>query len=440
MDKIMVVDDEAAISTHLEERLAWLGYEVVARASSGEEAVRQARRLKPDLILMDIVMSGSLDGIEAARLIKKEYDIPVIFLTAYGDDTYVRRAKVVVPYGYIIKPFQDSALRAAIEIALYNRKTASALKESEKKWRELAENFREGIILADEQGTIFFWNRGAEKLFGYPAKEALGRPLVFPFPPATGRALQADLDRCRMRKRSAGPGKWKEVGGVKKEGRSFLLEFSLSTWKPEKGLVFIGLARDITERKLSEERLQDVQSLVKANVRGIQELMDLQRSGKYAKQPLEGIVALSARLSDRQAPARVDFADYIRNLAGRLFQAYGVHSRTVGLQVLFDNVRLDLRTALPCGLITSELVSNALKFAFPGQRKGNISVNFRRSREGDCTLTVRDNGVGLPKNMDLLKSESAGFQIVKDLTRQLNGTIVLSRRGGTKFTITFKTA
>jgi PAS domain S-box-containing protein len=440
MDKIMVVDDEAAISTHLEERLASLGYDVVARASSGEEAVRQARRLRPDLILMDIVMSGHLDGIEAARLIRKECDIPVIFLTAYGDETYIRRAKEVEPYGYIIKPFQDSALRAAIEIALYNRKVVSALKESEKRWRELAANFREGIILADEQGTIFFWNRGAEKLFGYPAREALRKPLVFPFPPATGRALQADLDRCRKRRRLTGPGKWKEVGGVKKLGPPFLLEFSLSAWKPENRLIFIGLARDITERRLSEERLQDVHSLVKANVRGIQELMALHRGGRYSKQPMEGIATLSLRLSGAQAPTGIDFADYIRNLGGRLFQAYGVDSRKVSLQVLFDNVPLDLRTALTCGLITGELISNALKFAFPGQRKGNIFVSFRRSREENCTLTVKDNGVGLPKNLDLLKSESTGFQIVKDLTGQLKGTIALSRRGGTKFTITFKTA
>jgi PAS domain S-box-containing protein len=438
MDKIMVVDDEASIATHLEEKLTRLGYEVVARASSGEEAVRQARRLKPDLILMDIVMSGHLDGIEAARLIRKENDIPVIFLTAYGDETYIRRAKAVEPYGYIIKPFQDSALRAAIEIALFNRKTVAALKESEKQWRELAENFREGIILADGQGSIFFWNRGAEKIFDVPAGEALGKPLLFPFLPETAQVLEADIDRQRKRKRPAGPGKWKEISGLNRDGRPFSLEYSLAVGKLEKKHVIIGIARDIAQRKLSEERVMDIQRLVKANIRGIQGLLDERQRRKYSNQPLEGVAELSARLSEAEVPIRIDFADYIRNLVRRLFQAYGVDGRTVGVRILFENARLDLQTALSCGFITSELVSNALKFAFPGQRKGKIFIDFRRGRGGRCVLTVRDDGVGLPKKMDFQKAESAGFQIVKDLTAQLDGTIAYGRRGGTKFTITFK--
>ncbi len=140
MAKVLIVDDEAAITTQLEERLAVMGYEVVGTASTGEEAVGLAREHAPDIILMDIVMPGELDGIEAARLIHREMDIPVVFLTAYGDDRFIERAKDVGPYGYIIKPYQENALKAAIEIALYNREVMRGLEDHADGWRRLTEN------------------------------------------------------------------------------------------------------------------------------------------------------------------------------------------------------------------------------------------------------------------------------------------------------------
>lgn len=118
MSRLMLVDDEAIITMQLEERLKFMGYEVVGSASSGEEALNKARCLKPDLILMDIVMPGKLDGIDASEIIKKELDIPVIFLTGYMNDEFIMRAKKAEPFGYICKPFQEGQVKTAIEIAL----------------------------------------------------------------------------------------------------------------------------------------------------------------------------------------------------------------------------------------------------------------------------------------------------------------------------------
>jgi len=121
MTRIMLVDDEVTITMQLEESLPPMGYDVVGSASSGAEAVEMARSLSPDMILMDIVMPGEPDGIDAARTIKAELDIPVIFVTAYADDEFVRRAKTTEPFGYVVKPFQESELRATMEIALYKK-------------------------------------------------------------------------------------------------------------------------------------------------------------------------------------------------------------------------------------------------------------------------------------------------------------------------------
>jgi len=129
MSKILVVDDEAIITMQLEERLHALGYTVVGMAASGEDAIEKARRLSPDLVLMDIVMPGKLNGVEAAKTIVNELDIPVIFITAYADDTIIEKAKQARPYGYILKPFNELELKATVEIALFRKASEEEIKK-----------------------------------------------------------------------------------------------------------------------------------------------------------------------------------------------------------------------------------------------------------------------------------------------------------------------
>jgi DNA-binding NarL/FixJ family response regulator len=128
MKKIMVVDDEILINTALQKTLKSIGYEIAGAANSGEKAVAVARDSKPDLILMDIRMPGKMDGIDASVRIRRDMDIPVIFLTAFGDDRSIERSKNAEPYGYIIKPFQKTQLKAAIETALHKREMEKHLR------------------------------------------------------------------------------------------------------------------------------------------------------------------------------------------------------------------------------------------------------------------------------------------------------------------------
>ena len=132
MAKILVVDDEAIITMQLEERLSAMGYTVAGMAASGEEAIDKARRLRPDLVLMDIVMPGKMNGIEAANVVTNELDIPVVFVTSYADDAIIEKAKSVRPYGYIVKPFNELEIKAAIEVALF-RKAAELEEQKVKK-------------------------------------------------------------------------------------------------------------------------------------------------------------------------------------------------------------------------------------------------------------------------------------------------------------------
>jgi CheY-like chemotaxis protein len=126
---ILIVEDEAIIAIDIKRSLVELGYDVTPVAVSGIDAIQKAEEYEPDLVLMDIVMPGETDGIEAAREIQSKLDIPVVYLTAYADKEIVDRAKTTKPYGYITKPFTERDLYSNIEIALYKHKMNKKLKD-----------------------------------------------------------------------------------------------------------------------------------------------------------------------------------------------------------------------------------------------------------------------------------------------------------------------
>ena len=275
MSKIMVVDDEVIVTTQLEERLSLLGYEVVGRASSGETCVETARKLRPDLILMDIVMPGKLDGIDASKAIKRELDIPVIFVTAYSDDQLIGRARETEPYGYILKPFQEKELKAAIEVALYRRNMEQQLRELEERYRLVVDNANDAIVSVDTQGEITFWNRAAENTFGYSAHEIMGKPAALIVPERFHRNLLNLVSRAFSNGKSVAGGKPVEFYGLRKDGSEFPLELSVASWKTQQGVFLTSIIRDITERKRAEEALrkseQTIRKLAKASIRAHEE-------------------------------------------------------------------------------------------------------------------------------------------------------------------------
>lgn len=131
--RLLIVDDEIIMTEELDALLTDMGYNVVGKAFSGEEAVAMARKLMPDLIIMDIVMPGPIDGIGAAKTIKEELHIPFVFMTGYSDEGLVKKAKVLDPHGYVVKPFNDTQIRSAVELALYKKEADEALREAHEK-------------------------------------------------------------------------------------------------------------------------------------------------------------------------------------------------------------------------------------------------------------------------------------------------------------------
>lgn len=177
-EKLLIVEDEKIIALDLQRRLERFGYSVVGTAGDGEEAIRQAGELDPDMILMDIMLSGSMNGIEAAKVIKERHGIPIIFLTAFADEPTLERAKEVEPYGYILKPFKERELYSTIDIALYKHSMERRLKGQERLFSAILHSINDGIIATDTALCVRFMNPVAEKLVGIREGQAKGQPVA----------------------------------------------------------------------------------------------------------------------------------------------------------------------------------------------------------------------------------------------------------------------
>jgi CheY-like chemotaxis protein len=162
--KIMVVEDESIIAEDIRMSLINKGYVVPFVVSMGEVAVEKVKEEKPDLILMDIMLAGKMDGIETASAIRSKFDIPVIFLTAYCDENILARAKITEPFGYLIKPFKDRDLYITIEMSLYKHKMEKELRGSKEFFESILEGIVTGVWVTDKNDVIVYANNGLKTI------------------------------------------------------------------------------------------------------------------------------------------------------------------------------------------------------------------------------------------------------------------------------------
>ena len=259
--KLLVVEDESIVAMDIKHRAESLGYEVTAITPSGEEAIELVKKNQVDLVLMDIVLKGEMDGIETAQKIHDDFDIPVLYLTAYSDEETLKRAKITEPFGYIIKPFEDRELHTAVEIAIYKNEIERKLKESEKWLSTTLESIGDAVIATDKKGDIIFMNPVARKVTGWSQKEAIGKSLKDVFQlinEDTGLPLEDPVTKILQKDmiiELSDPTLLKT-----KDGTSLPIDDSSAPIRDENGRV-IGVAlvfRDITERKKAEKEKEEL--------------------------------------------------------------------------------------------------------------------------------------------------------------------------------------
>lgn len=176
--RIMIVEDEYIIAEDIKRSLESFGYEVVATADSGHEAIESAIKTMPSLILMDIMLRGEMDGIQAAGIISGQLSIPVIFLTSFSSSQMLERAKTTEPFAYMLKPFRDWELQAAIEMALFKHNLQKRLKESEHWLSTTLNSIGVGVVTTNPLGFVTFINLVGLDLTGLTTEESIGRSLI----------------------------------------------------------------------------------------------------------------------------------------------------------------------------------------------------------------------------------------------------------------------
>ncbi len=248
--RILVVEDEAIVAMSLQARLENLRYAVVGVVASGEEAIERAADLSPDLILMDIRLSGTMDGIQAAELIRARFDIPVVYLTAFADEATLQRAKLTGPFAYLLKPVEERALHTAIEVALYKHGMETKLKESEELYRVVVENLFDSISIRS-RGWFVFANKAFLDLHGLEDRSKVIRRAEDHFVLPEDRGLVTSKDR---RENWGEPNVYEyRIGETAEEARIVQTANVTITYQGRKSSLQV--CRDVTERRRAEQAL-----------------------------------------------------------------------------------------------------------------------------------------------------------------------------------------
>ena len=328
-----------------------------------------------------------------------------------------------------------------------------ALRESRQFLSEVIENNGALIYAKDREGRYELVNRKWEETTGLKREDAIGKTDEELMPSASGKAFR-EIDLEVM---EGGSVLEREEILEDAAGKRYFLSIKFPLRDKHhavKGLC--GMSTDITARKQAEEELvcslkekevmlKEIHHRVKNNMQVVYSLLNLQSKGivdkpvralfEEARDRVHSMALVHEKLYQSKDLAHIDFKNYLQNLIAGIADTY--QRRDVAISVEMEPLALDVNVGIPCGLIVNELVSNSLKYAFPGGRQGKITLGINKGREGNNVLTVADNGVGFPDTVDFRNTVSLGLQLVVVLAGQIHGTIELAKAGGTAFSITF---
>ena len=481
--RVLIVEDDFLVSEMIRGILKEIGYIVAGTAADGHQAIEMTQSIRPDVILMDIGLPN-VDGIEAALRIYESCPTPIVILTAYDAPELVKRASLAGVGAYLVKPPSAREVERAITVTMArfndimelrrlnaelqakiaeHKRAEEALRKSEEFSRTLIEHSPIGISVRSPTGRLLFYNEAWKKIWAMSDQDVahdlaqVRSELAFD---QRDKYLEPYLDELKQVYQSGGSLHAPKLKMTQpRPGKAEWIEQYFYAIKDEGGQVdrVVILTEDVTQRERSEEQiktslrekdvlLREVHHRVKNNLQIIHSLLDLQSDYIQDKQALEvfresqqrvrAMALVHERLYQSRDLAKVDFAEYSRNLSNDLCLSYGTDVGNITLETDISDIALDIDTAIPCGLIISELVSNALKHAFPGGRKGEICIGLCSIGDDDrLILTIRDNGVSLPQDWNPENIESFGLRLVAMLIRQLRGKMEIDRSGGTTFKI-----
>lgn len=367
-----------------------------------------------------------------------------------------------------LTPLKDENLRTyrivGSSVNITEHKSAQKMLELQ---AVITRTMAEGIcLIRASDGIIVYANPKFEQMFGYETGELIGQNIsIINYEDKDTNAEQ--VKQAIVTSVLEQGETTYEVHNVKKDGTPFWCSGTACVFEhPEYRTVFVAVQQDITEHKKAEEQikaslaekevlLKEIHHRVKNNLGIVSSLLQMQCRRTQDPQAtailrdsqnrIASIALVHEKLYRSEDLANINFAQYIPDLTTHLFDSYNVSSASVQLNIQVDDVSLDIETAIPCGLIINELVSNALKYAFPDNRQGEIKLRLyqeckfclEQQQQQTLILIIRDNGIGLPQDFNSNKTKTLGITLVYGLVKQLRGSIEINSQQGTEFKISF---
>jgi PAS domain S-box-containing protein len=338
---------------------------------------------------------------------------------------------------------------------IQEKKMKMALHESEEMYKTLLKTDPDSVVTTDLEGNIIQFSQHTMFMHGYSQDELEDKSIFDLFAPeCQDKALRTLMETIKI-----GTSRNNELTLLKKDGSRFTGEINASTIKNLQGESFnvMYTIRDITHHKHAEAQIQasldekevllrEIHHRVKNNLQIISSLLNLQSSYlkdiasrdvlKESKDRVKSMAMIHQKLYQSGNFEQIEMGEYIEFLVNGLFSSYGVDSDKIKLKTEMQKVYLDIDNAIPLGLIINEIVTNSIKHAFPGELKGKIFIKMAQDKK-NILIVASDNGVGLPEDLDVEKTESLGMQLVNNLIRQIDGEVELKRTEGTEFCIKF---
>lgn len=337
------------------------------------------------------------------------------------------------------------------------RQQAEAARLNER-FRRVVEAAPNAMIMTNPDGVMDMVNTQTEIMFGYPRAELLGHPVEM-LVPERFRAHHPSL-RAEF---SAGPvsramGAGRDLYGLRKNGTEFPVEIGINPIETEDGMMVLAAVVDISDRKAREETMQaalkeknillgEIHHKVKNNLNIVYSLLDLQSANvkdatvismlRDSQNRVKSMAMIHQTLYQSNDFARVDFKTFLDALCPTLIASYALSPELITLTVSVIDTHLPIDQAVPCGLVVNELISNALKHAFPAKRRGEIRVEMATDQDGQVSLSVVDDGGGIAPDLDIERTSTLGLQLVTLLTDQLGGKLEINRVNPTRFALTF---
>jgi PAS domain S-box-containing protein len=472
--RVLVVEDEALAAHLIKSILHQHNYEVLAHVSSGEEAIRKAAELQPDIILMDIHLKGGMDGVETAEVILSQQDVPIIYLTGNADITTVDRAKITHPYAYLLKPFKPIELLTAIEISFFKHQSEKELRENRLLLETTLKGISDAVIAINSEGSVIFTNPVAEQLTGWPKEEAIGANIAEVLKIASGGNRSFLANPLAWLQKFKEAGKLPEVNILaSKTGAEYFVEYNASLNQNAKGNITGAVItfKDITARKEAEGKLLEMEKQKQAQEKEMHRIstLSLLKGQEKERQRISrdihdslGQILTALRLNIQTLNMKNDDADDLgheriqmikdllteaisearrishdlmpvllsdfglaaaaRQLVEQLSVSSGIN---IHLEHNLDNDRLEQSIEISMYRILQEALNNSVKYS----KAKDIWISMKLNGHS-IQLEVRDNGIGIdPERIyprPSLKDGGKGIYNMQERANLLGGKFELS--------------